>query len=112
MSSDEELEKIRQRRLAQLQAQQQQQQEVEKAQERLEAQKQVILRKILTPEARQRLANIKLIQPEFTEQLEIQLIQLSQSGRVNLPMNDDQLKRLLVQIQSQQTKRDITIRRK
>lgn len=98
--------------MAQLQAQQGQQQEAEQAREQYEAQKQAVLRKILTPEARQRLANIKLVQPEFAEQLEIQLIQLAQSGRVNLPINDNQLKDLLTKIQSQQTKRDITIRRK
>ena len=112
MSSDEELERIRQRRMAQLQAQQEQQREAEDAQEQFEAQKQAALRKILTPEARQRLANIKLVQPEFAEQIEIQLIQLAQSGRVNLPINDNQLKELLTRIQSQQTKREITIRRK
>jgi programmed cell death protein 5 len=55
---------------------------------------------------------IKLVQPDFAEQIEIQLIQLAQSGRVNLPINDNQLKELLTRIQSQQTKRDITIRRK
>ena len=98
--------------MAQLQAQQGEQQEAEQAREQYEAQKQAVLRKILTPEARQRLANIKLVQPEFAEQLEIQLIQLAQSGRVNLPINDNQLKDLLTKIQSQQTKRDITIRRK
>lgn len=112
MSSDEELERIRQRRMAQLQAQHQQQQEAEEAREQFEAQKQAVMRKILTPEARQRLANIKLVQPEFAEQLEMQLIQLAQSGRVNLPINDDQLKEILTRIQSQQTQRDITIRRK
>jgi programmed cell death protein 5 len=111
MSSDEELEKLRQRRMAQLQGQQQQQQKAEFAQEQMEAQKQAVLRKILTPEARQRLANVKLVQPEFAEQLELQLIQLAQSRRVSLPINDDQLKNLLARIQGQQTKRDITIRR-
>ena len=111
MSSDEELEKLRQRRMAQLQGQQQQQQKAEVAQEQMEAQKQAVLRKILTPEARQRLANVKLVQPEFAEQLELQLIQLAQSRRVSLPINDDQLKNLLARIQGQQTKRDITIRR-
>jgi programmed cell death protein 5 len=111
MSSDEELEKLRQRRMAQLQAQQQQQQEAEFAREQIEAQKQAVLRKILTPEARQRLANVKLVQPEFAEQLELQLIQLAQSRRVSLPISDDQLKNLLARIQGQQAKRDITIRR-
>lgn len=112
MSSDEELERLRQQRMAQLQAQRAQQEEAAQAQQEAEAQKQSILRKILTPEARQRLTNVKLVQPEFAAQIELQLIQIAQTGRVSLPITDQILKRLLAQIQSQQTKRDITIRRK
>ena len=69
------------------------------------------MRKILTPEARQRLHNVRLVKPEFAAQIEIQLLQLAQSGRVQLPINDNLLKQLLTQIQGQQTKRDISIRR-
>ncbi len=54
---------------------------------------------------------MKLVQPEFAAQIELQLIQIAQTGRVSLPITDQVLKRLLAQIQSQQTKRDITIRR-
>ena len=97
--------------MAQLQSQRAQQDEVAQAQQEAEAQKQGILRKILTPEARQRLTNVKLVQPEFAAQIELQLIQIAQTGRVSLPITDEVLKRLLAQIQSQQTKRDITIRR-
>ena len=112
MSSDEELQKIRERRLLELQAQQQQQEELQRAQQEAEAQKQAIMRKILTPEARQRLANIKIVRPDYAEQLELQLIQVAQSGRVKLPINDEMLKRLLAQIMSQQQQRDIRIRRR
>lgn len=111
MASEEELEKLRARRMAQIQSQQQQQQEVDRAQQEAEAQKQNILRKILTPEARQRLQNVRLVRPEFAQQLELQLIQLVQAGRVQIPIGDELLKKLLIQIQSQQTKRDISIRR-
>jgi len=111
MSSDEELERLRQQRMAQIQAQRSQQGEVSLAQQEAEAQKQGILRKILTPEARQRLTNVKLVQPEFAAQIELQLIQIAQTGRVALPITDEVLKKLLAQIQSQQTKRDITIKR-
>ena len=112
MSSDEELQKLRERRLLELQAQQQQQEELQRAQQEAEAQKQAIMRKILTPEARQRLANIKIVRPDYAEQLELQLIQVAQSGRVKLPINDETLKRLLAQIMSQQQQRDIRIRRR
>jgi programmed cell death protein 5 len=111
MSSDEELERLRQQRMAQLQAQRAHREEATQAQQEAEVQKQGILRKILTPEARQRLTNVKLVQPEFAAQIELQLIQIAQTGRVALPITDEVLKRLLAQIQSQQTKRDITIRR-
>ena len=115
MSSDEELAAIRQRRMEQLKAQRGQQEQVAEAQAQAqadaEAQMQALLRKILTPEARQRLQNVKLVRPDFAAQIEIQLLQLAQSGRVPLPITDDLLKKLLEQIQSQQTKRDISIRR-
>jgi len=113
MSSDEELEKLRQRRVAELQAQRAQQGQAAQvqAQEQAEAQREAIMRKILTPEARARLQNVKLVRPDFAEQVEMQLIQVAQTGRVPLPITDDLLKRLLAELQSQQAKRDISIRR-
>ena len=115
MSSEEELAAIRQRRMEQLKSQRGQQEQVAEAQAHAqadaEAQKQALMRKILTPEARQRLQNVKLVRPDFASQIELQLLQLAQSGRVPLPITDDLLKKLLEQIQSQQTKRDISIRR-
>jgi programmed cell death protein 5 len=111
MSSEEDLSAIRQRRMAELQAQQTQQEQVAQARADAEAQKDDLMRKILTPEARQRLQNVRLVKPEFAAQIELQLLQLAQAGRVPLPINDELLKQLLTQIQSQQTKRDISIRR-
>jgi programmed cell death protein 5 len=70
-----------------------------------------VLRKILTPEARARLQNVKLVRPDFATQVELQLIQVAQTGRVPLPITDDLLKRLLAELQSQVAKRDINIRR-
>ena len=112
MSSDEELERLRQRRLMEIQAQQQQQEEIQRAQGEAEAQKEALMRKILTPEARQRLANIKIVRPDYAAQLEIQQIQVAQTGRVALPITDEMLKKLLAQLQSQQSQRDIKITRR
>ncbi|RLI07613.1 DNA-binding protein, partial [Candidatus Bathyarchaeota archaeon] len=75
-----------------------------------EAQKQLLLWRILTPKARQRLTNIKMVRPDYAEQLELQLIQAARSGRIRLPITDDMLRRLLAQIQAQQ-RREIKIRR-
>ena len=101
--------------MAELQAQRAQQEQSQQAQAQAqadaEAQKQALMRKILTPEARQRLQNVKLVRPDFAAQIEIQLLQLAQTGRVPLPISDELLKQLLEQIQNQQTKRDISIRR-
>ncbi len=112
MSSDEELERLRQKRLMEIQAQQQQQDNVQRAQQESEAQKQSLLRQILTPEARQRLANVKMVRPDFAAQLELQLIQAAQSRRVPIPIGDEALKKLLAQLQAQQQKRDIRITRR
>jgi programmed cell death protein 5 len=112
VSSDEELERIRQQRMLEIQAQQQQQGQVQQAQQEAEAKKDALLRQILTPDARQRLARVRMVRPDFGAQLEMQLLQIAQSGRVKLPIDDETLKQLLTQVQSQQSKRDITITRR
>jgi len=113
MSGDEELERLKAQRMAELQARQQQgaEQQRQAATAEAEAQKQALMRRLLTPEARMRLSNIKMVRPEFGQQLEAELVQLAQTGRVPLPITDDQLKRLLIQLEGQQQKRDISIRR-
>lgn len=107
--SDDELEEIRSRKLLELQRRVGEEQGNVQAQQQLELQKQALLRSILTPEARQRLANLKMVRPEFTSQLELQLIQLAQQGKIPIPLTDKQLKQILIQIQSR--KREIKIRR-
>ena len=106
--SDEELDAIRRRKLQAMQqksgSEQRQSQE-----DHMESQKQALLRQLLTPEARQRLTNLKMIKPEFTEQLELQIIQLAQTGKLPIPLSDKQLKQILLQLQPR--KREITIRR-
>jgi len=98
--SDDELEELRRRRLSGLQRQATDEQRSIQAQQQIETQKQNLLRSILTTESRQRLANLKMVKPEFTEQLELQLIQLAQQGKIPLPLEDEQLKKILVQLQS------------
>jgi programmed cell death protein 5 len=106
--SDEELDQIRRRKLQAMQQKSSSEQR-QTQEEQIEAQKQQLLRQILTPEARQRLTNLKMIKPEFTEQLELQIIQLAQTGKLPIPLSDKQLKQILQQLQPK--KREITIRR-
>ena len=107
--SEEELEALRKRRMLELQQRMVEEQKQSQAQQQLEGQKQALLRRILTPEARSRLTNLNMVKPEFTQQLELQLIQLAQQGRINIPITDEQLKELLVRLQS--GRRDYKIRR-
>jgi len=118
-----DLDEIRQKRMAELQAQQaaaqqaqqqqaaaQQQLQQQEAQAQFEAQKKQILGQILTPEARNRLANLRLTKPELVNQIELQLIQSAQAGSLRGKVTDEQLKVLLRQIAGQ--KREIKITRK
>jgi programmed cell death protein 5 len=108
--SDEELEELRRRRLSALQKQMSDEQRNAQIEQQMEQQKAALLRTILTPEARQRLTNLKMVRPEFTDQLELQLIQLAQQRKIPVPLSDEQLKKILVQLQTR--KRETTIRRK
>jgi len=100
--SDAELEEIKMRKLLELQRRVE---EEKRRREMVES----ILRQILTPEARSRLANLKLVKPELAETIEQQLVALAQSGRIPTPITDDFLKKLLEQVY-EQTRRDFKIR--
>ena len=105
MSEDDDLQKLKEQRLLEMQRQGTN----DNAKTKIDKEKQEALRVILTPEARQRLTNIKLVRPELAEQLELQLIQLSQTGRINIPMKDEQLRQILAKFTER--KRSTTIRR-
>ena len=107
--SDEELEHIRKRKLLSMQQRVSDEQRQAQEEAQVEAQKQALLGKILAPEARQRLNNLKMVKPEFAEQIELQLIQMAQTGKLPIPLSDAQLKQILIQLQSR--KRETTIRR-
>lgn len=107
--SDDELDELRRRKLSALQRQVSEEQRQAQMQQELEGQKQALLRSILSPEARQRLTNLKMVKPEFTEQLELQLIQLAQQGKLPMPLADKQLKEILTQLQTR--RRETKIRR-
>ncbi|MFN4045975.1 MAG: DNA-binding protein [Acidilobaceae archaeon] len=106
---DEELEAIRERRLQELQRRL----EEERRRKEVEAQRENVLRSILTSEARSRLNNIKLVKPEIARAVEDYIIQLVNAGRLTPPIDEDVVKRLLVEI-SERTRREykISFRRK
>ena len=107
-----ELEEIKRRRLEQMQQQQAgaqyQAAQQQAQQQQVNEAKQTILRQILTPDARERLTSLKLARPQLAEQVEMQLISLAQSGRLQTMIDDAKLKVLLQQIQPK--KREMTIK--
>jgi programmed cell death protein 5 len=109
---DDELAELRKRRMEQMQRQAMEQQMLDQELEqrrRQESQIQQILMKILEPEARERLNNIRLTRPDFAKAIEQQLVMLAQSGRLKQRITDAQLKELLKQITP--AKKDWNIRR-
>jgi programmed cell death protein 5 len=70
----------------------------------------MILRTILTTEAKERLGRIKVARPELAEAIENQLIILAQSGQLKTKINDEQLQMLLTRLIPK--KRDINIKRR
>lgn len=107
--SPDELEQIKQRRMADMRRRMAEEERGEQMSKEMEAQKQNLLRTILSPEARSRLNNLKIVRPDFAEQLELQLIQLAQQGKLPVPLSDNELKRILIELQNR--KRDIRITR-
>jgi len=110
---DEELEKLKKKRLQELQQQAALQQDMdaqEQQKEEFEKQKKMILMKILTPEARERLGRIKVARPEVVESIEAQLIMAAQNGQLKNKINDEQLRLLLSKAIPK--KRDIKIKRR
>jgi programmed cell death protein 5 len=106
--SDDELENIRKRKLSSLQNRVSDEQRQAQAEDKIEAQKQALLRQILSPEARQRLNNLKMVRADFTENIELQLIQMAQMGKLPIPLSDAQLKNILLQLQSRKRETKIT----
>jgi len=107
---DAELEELRRRKLAELQRQRDQQSFAEEQSKQVEAQRQALLRQILTPEARERLGTVKMAYPEVARVVEDQLIMLVQSGRIDQQIDDATLKQILRRVAPK--KREITIERK
>jgi len=69
--------------------------------ENLEAEeKKQILRKIVSPEGRERLARVKLIKPELVIQIEDYLVNLYMSGRIKKVLSEEEIIKLLKTLSS------------
>ena len=73
------------------------------------AQKDQILKQILTPEARMRLNNIKMVKPDLSDLVEQYIIGFGSRLKMPGQINDDQLKQIL--LSTQQPKRDFKMNR-
>ena len=74
------------------------------------SQKEQVMRQILSPEARLRLNNIKMVRPELSDMVEQYLIGMATQGKIVSQISDTQLKQILISIQ--QPKRDFKISRR
>jgi programmed cell death protein 5 len=74
------------------------------------AMRQRVLTVLLDPNARQRLANIRMVKPELAMAVENYLINAASSGRLNRPLNDNELKQVLLSLQ--QPKKEFRIDRR
>ena len=77
--------------------------------EQINAQKDLLLKQILSSEARLRLNNVKMVKPELATMVENYLLGLAAQGRSPSQITDEQLKQIL--LSAQQPKRDFKINR-
>ena len=110
MADEDELDALRQRKLQELQLRAQQEAVAQEQAKQMDAQKQMLMRQLLTPEARERLANLRMTRPDVVESVENQLIMLVQSGRLTQQLDDYTLRQILRKIMPK--KREIKIERR
>ncbi len=110
MPEEDELEVLRQRKLQELQVQAQQEAVAREQAKQVDVQKQMLMRQLLTPEARERLANLRMTRPDVVESVENQLIMLVQAGRITQQIDDYTLRQILRKVMPQ--KREIKIERR
>jgi programmed cell death protein 5 len=105
----EDPEELKKKKLLELQQRLQEEGVMQEQRRQVELQRRSILMEVLTPDARSRLANVKLARPEYALQVENLLIQLAQTGQVKQKITDAQLKQILGKISRK--KREFRIRR-
>ena len=73
------------------------------------AQKEIILRQIISSEARNRLNNVRMVKPDLANLVENYLLNLAAQGKITGQISDEQLKQILSS--AQQPKRDFKFNR-
>ena len=77
--------------------------------EQISAQKDIMLKQILSADARLRLNNVKMVKPELANLVENYLLGLAAQGKAQGQITDEQLKQILMS--AQQPKKDFKINR-
>ena len=75
----------------------------------LKVQKEMMLKQVLSSEARLRLNNVRMVKPELAELVENYILNLSVQGKISGQISEEQLKQILSS--AQQPKRDFKISR-
>ena len=65
-----------------------------------ENEKKQILRRIISPEGRERLARVKLVKPELVTQIENYLVGLYISGKIKKALSEEEIIKLLEMLSS------------
>ena len=76
---------------------------------KLKAQKEIMLKQVLSGDARLRLNNVRMVKPDLAELVENYILNLSVQGKISGQISDDQLKQILSS--AQQPKRDFKFNR-
>jgi len=72
----------------------------------LKAQKEMMLKQVLSSEARLRLNNVRMVKPDLADLVENYILNLSVQGKISGQISDEQLKQILSS--AQQPKRDFS----
>jgi len=75
----------------------------------LKAQKETMLKQVLSADARLRLNNVRMVKPDLADLVENYILNLSVQGKISGQISDDQLKQIL--LSAQQPKRDFKFNR-
>jgi len=122
VQADDELEAIRQRRIAELMARQggdgdgrtseQQQQQEQQQRQEAEERRKMMLQQVMEMEARERLSRIALVKPDKAKAVEDLILQMATRRQLQERVNEDRLIQLLEQVNMQTSQNTrVTIQR-